>query len=140
MRTLSPYLFAFLILLMFAGCEKEEALMDPDPDPDPTLSQIQTSIFDTNCALSGCHAGATPQMGMNLSAGLAFSNIVNVPSMENGALNRVTPGDADNSYLYQKITGAAGITGSRMPLGRAALSQAQLDLVRDWIEAGAENN
>jgi hypothetical protein len=140
MRTPSAWLFSLFVFVLLAGCEKEEALMDPDPDPDPTLSQIQTSIFDTNCALSGCHAGASPQMGMNLSAGQSFSNIVNVPSMENGALNRVTPGDADNSYLYLKITGAAGITGSRMPLGRAPLSQTQLDLVRDWIEAGAENN
>ncbi|MET0534004.1 MAG: Ig-like domain-containing protein, partial [Steroidobacter sp.] len=55
------------------------------------------------------------------------------------ALLRVKPGDADNSYLVQKIDGRATI-GGRMPLGRNPLPQASIDLVRSWIAAGATMN
>ena len=40
-------------------------------------------------------------------------------------VTRVKPGDPDNSYLYQKITGAAGITGVKMPKG-GSLTSAQI--------------
>lgn len=94
--------------------------------------QIQP-IFSNNCAFSGCHAGASPQQGMNLSAGQAFNNIVNVPSSERPELLRVDPGDPDMSYLFMKITGAPGIVGSRMPLGRPPLSNADIALIEQWI-------
>ncbi len=48
---------------------------------------------------------------------------------------RVTPGDAMSSLLYLKVAGSA--CGSRMPLGGGALAQAQQDLIRDWINGGA---
>jgi hypothetical protein len=62
-----------------------------------------------------------------------------VPSTENPSLNRITPGDAPNSYLYRKITGV-GITGDRMPQGGPVLNDAQIALVRDWIRRGAPND
>ena len=63
-----------------------------------SLSADVQPIFTGNCALSGCHAGATPVQGQNLSSGQAFSNIVNVQSNESSLL-RVAPGDPDASYL-----------------------------------------
>ncbi len=95
-------------------------------------NQIQP-IFSNNCAFSGCHAGAFPQQGMNLSAGQAFNNIVNVPSSERPELLRVDPGNAEMSYLFMKITGAPGIVGSRMPLGRPPLSNTDIALIEQWI-------
>jgi len=132
-----PSLLVLLAFVCVAGCEKEDAIVDPDPDDEVTFSQVQ-AIFNASCAVSGCHAGASPQQGMNLSAGVAYANIVNVASVQNPALSRITPDDPDNSYLFRKISGT-NITGSRMPLG-GTLSAAQIDLVRDWIEAGAPNN
>lgn len=99
-------------------------------------------ILTANCALSGCHAGASPAQGMNLSLGQAFANIVSVPSNESGLL-RVKPSEPDSSYLVHKIQGTQGTvggSGGRMPLGRAALSQAQIDIIRQWIADGAPNN
>ncbi len=99
-------------------------------------------IFSANCALSGCHAGASPQEGMNLSSGQAFSNIVNVPSNQS-SLMRVRPSMPDSSYLVHKIQGtqaSVGGSGSRMPEGRAPLSQADIDKIRQWISDGAQNN
>ena len=74
-----------------------------------------------------------------LTAGVAYMNTVNHPSVEMPQLNRVTPADPANSYLYRKITGS-GITGDRMPQGQSPLTDAQIKLVRDWIRRGAPND
>ncbi len=110
----------------------------PPPPLQPTLDSIQANIFTPSCALSGCHAGATPQMGQNLSAGQAYSNIVNVPSAEEPQYFRVKPGDAANSYLYMKITGDARIQGVQMPKIGGPLSADKIAAIRDWINAGAQ--
>jgi uncharacterized protein (TIGR03118 family) len=108
--------------------------------PTVTLSQLQTAIFTPKC--SGCHTGlGTSLPGVqNLSAGNTFASIVNVPSIEQPALKRIAPGDPDHSYLVQKIEGAAGISGQRMPFGGPFLSQSDIDLVRAWVAQGALNN
>jgi hypothetical protein len=100
-------------------------------------------IFTDNCALSGCHAGTSPQQGQNLSQGLAYQSIVNVPANERAGMMRVQPFVPDSSYLVHKIQGTqAGVGGSggQMPLGGAPLSQSQVDVIRAWIAAGAKNN
>ncbi len=100
-------------------------------------------IFTVNCALSGCHAGTSPQQGQNLSEGLAYQSIVNVPANERAGMMRVSPSQPDSSYLVHKIQGtqaSVGGSGGQMPLGGTPLSQSQIDLIRAWIAAGAKNN
>jgi uncharacterized protein (TIGR03118 family) len=108
-----------------------------------TLTQIQASVFTPIC--SGCHNGSNPPGGalpgaQNLKAGSSFASLVSVASLEQPTLLRVKPGDATNSYLIQKLEGAAGITGSRMPLGGTPLDQATIDQIKSWIASGAPNN
>ncbi|MCK5378504.1 MAG: CHRD domain-containing protein [Acidobacteria bacterium] len=109
-------------------------------NPDATLSRVQAMIFTQSCAFSGCHAGGSPAQGMNLEAGQAFANIVGVASHEQPDLNRIEPGSPETSYLYLKVTGDSSITGSRMPLGGAALGAEEIELLRDWIVRGAPND
>ncbi len=100
-------------------------------------------ILSDNCAVSGCHAGTAPQLGQNLSAGVAYANIVCVPSVELPGMVRVRPFQPDFSYLVRKIQGTqadVGGSGGRMPLGGTPLTQTQIDLIRAWITAGAKNN
>lgn len=104
-----------------------------------TLSEIQANIFNRSCAFSGCHAGASPAAGQNLSEGRSFSNLVNVPSSQNSAFIRVLPGDPDNSLLIRKLEGPVPF-GSRMPLGRQPLDSEAIQSIRDWISAGALDN
>ena len=111
--------------------------------PPVTLSQIQASVFTPIC--SGCHNGSNPPGGalpgsQNLTAGNSFAALVGVASLEQPALRRVKPGDPDNSYLIQKLEGAASISGSRMPLGGPFLDQATIDEIKSWISSGAPNN
>jgi phage tail protein X len=106
-----------------------------------TLSMIQTEVFTPTC--SGCHSGPTSNSlpsGMDLSsAASSFAALVNVPSLQVGALNRVTPGDTVNSYLIQKLEGTAAV-GSRMPRGGPFLDQATMDMIEQWINDDAPNN
>ena len=53
------------------------------------------------------------------------------------ALNRVTPGDPDNSYLIQKLEGTAAV-GGQMPAIGGPLNQAVIDDIRLWITNGAQ--
>ena len=108
----------------------------------PTLLDDIQPIFRSNCALSGCHAGISPQQGMNLSAGISHANTVGVASNQSPLL-RIMAGNPDSSYLVHKIQGTQGTVGGsglQMPRGRSPLSQADIDRIRAWITAGALNN
>jgi len=104
-----------------------------------TFQSLQDTVFTPSCAVSGCHTGAAPQAGMNLSQGQAYAAIVNVPSVEVASLLRVKPGDPDQSYLVRKIEGTATV-GARMPLGGPALPADRIQAIRQWISAGALND
>lgn len=133
-----------LSLLLLTACGDLETPTDPGVggppiDPTATFTRVQNEVFTPTCAQIGCHNTLGQQSQMVLSAGRAYAATVNVPSVEMPSLARVKPGDPANSYLYRKITGA-GITGDRMPQGLPPLSQAHIDLVRDWIRRGAPND
>jgi hypothetical protein len=115
------------------------ASQNPPPPPATAslFQQVQTQVLTPNC--NGCHVGANAPAGLRLDAANSFAMLVNVASTQVPALLRVKPGDPDNSYLVQKIDGRATV-GGRMPLGRAPLPQASIDLVRSWIAAGATMN
>ena len=79
-----------------------------------------------NAACVNCHNGNEPP---DLSAGISYQDLLN-----NGW---VVPDDAESSILYQSLLGTNGV--SLMPPG-APLTTAQINLVRDWINQGAEDN
>lgn len=138
MHALRYGLLAAFFVVVVTGCEHADPL---EPDRiQPTLSSIQTNVFDTNCALSGCHRGSRAPLGLDLSAGNARANLVNVESQERSNLFRVEPGDPDDSYLVRKIEGGPDIVGDRMPRGRPPLSNEAIDAIRTWIENGAPDN
>jgi len=49
-------------------------------------------------------------------------------------------GDADGSYLIQKLTGAKGIVGDPMPLGGDLLAKGELETMRQYIAALGERD
>jgi len=136
---------SLVLLLLLVGCGKLKELPTApggpgEPiDPTATFTRVQNEIFTPTCGALGCHDPLGRQQGLILTAGRAYGNVVNVPSTEVTGVKLVAPSDADNSYLYRKITGA-GITGDRMPQGGPFLSDAQIKLVRDWIRRGAPND
>lgn len=136
--------FLALAAAALVGCGADpKSPTDPggggEPDPTATFARVQAEIFTPSCARSGCHGGSSPAQGMNLSAGSAYAAIVNVTARQS-TKKRIAPGDPAGSYLLDKIRGAAGITGSRMPLGGPDLDDAKITLVEDWIRRGAPND
>jgi hypothetical protein len=111
------------------------AATTPAPAAVSFSKDITTRIF-RNYGCNGCHGGSG---GLTLGA-QAFNNIVNKPSVGRPNFVRIKPGDPTNSYLLMKILADSRITGARMPLGGAAVKAADVELLRQWIAAGAPNN
>ena len=114
----------------------------PTPTPTPgaltaTLSSIQSVVFNDSCI--GHHGDHATDADLDLRDGQSFSNLVNRQSIQ-VALDLVEPNDAENSYLIHKLDGRAGIVGDRMPVGGPFLSAADIDVIKQWINAGAANN
>lgn len=105
-----------------------------------TLTELQTDIFTPTCDKFGCHNADSARAGLVLAAGMSFAELVNEPSSQQPAFDRVEPGDPENSYLVKKLRGDADITADRMPEGGPFLTDAQIARVISWIEHGAEDN
>ena len=108
-----------VFLLASVACAGDGTGLDADDGGDEvTLSGDVQPIFTGNCALTGCHAGSSPEEGMSLGEGQTFSNVVNVAARQLLTMNRVTPNKPDLSYLVHKIQGThedVGGSGSQMP-------------------------
>ena len=107
----------------------------------PTLDQIQTVVFSPTCATSTCHDSVTVAGGLNLSdADTSHTALVGpggtgVPSPVTGLL-RVNPGDANTSYLIEKLEQVTPTAGVRMPFGLPPLAPAVITEIRQWITDG----
>jgi hypothetical protein len=115
--------------------ENGRPIGETPPPGDDDFTTIQQTIFTPIC--TACHAGAQAPQGLRLEDGVSYTMLVDVPSAQVPDLRRVLPGDPGNSYLVQKLEGTAAV-GGRMPLDLPPLDQQQLDLIRQWIAAGAE--
>src|SRR5690606_31833439 len=94
---------------------------------------IEIPIFETYCT-AGCHSGEFPYAEQNLSEGVSYNFIVNVPATT-WDLDRVEPGDPANSHLYQRITTPPGGL-DKMPLSSAVLTAAEIETIEQWILQG----
>ena len=135
--------------LAWSACdEKLSSVAGPTPSLEPTFASIQHDIFESTdsagrVACTNCHTavGRNPAGGLNLTHDVAYSQIVNVVSPRKAGAMRIAPGDPSNSYLIQKIEGASGIVGVRMPQnGPPYLTDGQISIIRRWVEIGAPNN
>jgi hypothetical protein len=129
-------------MALFGGCAKDEGpLYIPKPvDPGAPMDTVFFStevmpIFQAHCWV--CH----PPMGggMDLTEGMAYSNLVDVTSSGYGPSVRVLPGDPEASVLWHKINFSSEY-GLGMPPSGAPLSSAQIETIRLWIEQGSMDN
>ncbi|MGA3170425.1 MAG: c-type cytochrome domain-containing protein [Chthoniobacteraceae bacterium] len=92
---------------------------------DVTYEQNMRPLFQDSCL--NCHNPDKAKAGLDLST---YDNTMD--GSDNGKV--VEPGDPDKSVLYQVLTHAAE---PYMPKGGDKLTDSQLDLVRQWIQANA---
>lgn len=94
----------------------------------PNFSEIQANVFTTDCATSGCHAGANPAANLNLDSTNSYAMLVGVASDQDPLIQRVNPMNPGTSYLIQKLEGTAASGGQMPPSG--ALPQSEIDTIR----------
>jgi hypothetical protein len=111
---------------------------------DGTFDRIQRQIFDQTCSVSACHDSQSQTGNLILEAGSSYPSLVDHAPDNPGAIAadwlRVdgTNADADNSYLFHKLTGDLdGTQGARMPLIGGKLDDHLIEIIRLWIEDGA---
>jgi len=128
---------------------------------NPTFTSVYSTIIGVRCV--GCHrpggGGVTVGMLDMSSPTAAFNNLVGINAQGTGAGTsgvtcaslmpaavRVSAGHSGDSLLYDKVNSKRTATnprcGSPMPLPATAapLTQAEVDLIAAWIDAGALNN
>jgi len=114
-----------------------QPLVSPPGALVPTLASIQDNVFSPRCAIPECHGGGNVQYGLRLDPEFSAGNLINVPSPRDPNLIRVVPYDPDASFLIQKLQGADGLLGGRMPDGGPYLTTATINVIRQWIQDGA---
>lgn len=97
---------------------------------------IQNEIFNTTC--TQCHGGSGhAAANLNLLEGKSFANLVGVTSIKHPEMNRVEPGESSASILFMAL--ATDMSASwNYDHSVEVVHQEKLDLIRNWIEGGAE--
>ncbi len=136
---------ALVSALTFTACGNDNGDSGDDDGGDGcTVTASFTSIHDDllstpTCATSSCHAAPTNAGGLDFGAGAAnvHGQLVGAPSVYTQATRptRIEAGTSTASWFYVKISEPLP-PGGRMPSG-GALSQCDIDNIRDWIDAGA---
>jgi len=143
-----------------AGCPTSTRSVEVTCDTlNPTFTNVYANVIGARC--TGCHrpGGSGVNAGqLDMSTQVAaYANLVGVLSAGTGAgasgitcasiaMPRVKPSDSAGSLLYNKVAtklaGTMAACGSPMPLPGAAtpLTQAQVNLIAAWIDAGALND
>jgi hypothetical protein len=142
MNRVTSFVLLALSAVAVPGCDVEE------PPPGPTFARVNEEILKPNCTFA-CHSGGDNAAGgLDLSVD-PYSVLVGAAptalACEGVAMKRVAPGDPMTSLVYVKVLAkqenVEPICGDVMPPApEPALTQAQLDLVRAWIAAGAPND
>jgi hypothetical protein len=138
-------LSALALLATLVGCAGNGEGLDENGRPltpgsastvlTADFNSIQDHVFTPICSV--CHSGPSAPRGLRLDAGNSYALLVGVNSNQVPGLQRVQAGNADASYLLQKIVGSAAV-GQRMPLGGPYLPPATIDVIRQWITNGAQ--
>ncbi len=122
-----------VLALMIAGCGDKD---DTGAAAELTFSEVDTLLVQS-CGFSSCHGSGTG--GLTLDGEGDYDALVGVESAASAGSILVVAGDADGSYLIEKMEGAEAITGDPMPPS-GLLDQATIDQIRDWIDRGAPSD
>jgi len=87
----------------------------------PDFQKDIEPIFQKNCA--ACHGAQVHLGALRLDS-------------QDAATKVIQPGKPDESALYQRVAGLGG--KARMPMGKAPLAAADLELIKNWIASTKE--
>ena len=140
----------FIVALIFVGCKKE--VLDNTENPfgggsdDVVVDSVDArrivglhrNIFVSRCANPNCHDGSFEPDFRTIES--TYQTLVYQGTIKNDTNNsfdfRVLPGDADASWLVERLITDDDILG-KMPLYAVPLSYNEIENVKAWINAGA---
>lgn len=138
MRIVGPVLL-LVFIVGASGCKHDPLtpvidnnLPDTTQGCDPTTVYFVNDvlpIFNSNCAISGCHNAATAQDGVVLDS---YTNIMTT--------GEIAPGNPGDSEVYENITEDDPDKRMPPPSSGITLTQDQINTIYNWIAQGAENN
>ncbi|MCC6549458.1 MAG: beta-propeller fold lactonase family protein [Ignavibacteriaceae bacterium] len=152
---------ALLLPIFLTGCSEDPApLADPiDANHNGFETRAVAEVFVLNCALSGCHAGASPKGGISFetydkmiagsdgrhtsddtSGGHGHGKLSGIYTGGVYGGEAVVPYNPEESLVYRLITGNVEDSTLRMPYNKSALSESQILSIRNWILNGAKNH
>jgi len=126
-RLVPPALIPLLLVAFVGTAHAESVSFEKDVVP----------ILNNYCVM--CHLPGGAQGGLSLYPD-AWSELVGIPSKQS-PLVQVEPGSPDKSYFYIKLIDSgesAGGSGQLMPIQQAPLVPEQIEIIRLWIEQGAQ--
>ena len=95
------------------------------PASEVSYARDVRPILESRCA--SCHMGELVSEGLDMNT---YDSLMK--GSENGPV--IVPGNARDSLLVEKIT------EGKMPKRGPKLTPAQIQIITDWIDAGAPNN
>lgn len=131
------FFFVIVIVLFISSCISNVEDLSGGSVIDPSevsYSQDIQPIFSSSCAGSGCHIPNSTN-GVNLSS---YEDVMNSIGLSYNT-HIVDPGNADGSPIVDKITSDPEF-GARMPLTGGYLTNEEIELIKAWIEGGANEN
>ncbi|MBK7085649.1 MAG: hypothetical protein IPH53_13695 [Flavobacteriales bacterium] len=149
--------YGLLSVLFFSACKKEENPFDTiEHTEETTVSQqlpltnfagLHQRIFRPTCAVSGCHDGTFEPEFRTIAS--AYNSLVYHPVIANDPQEsftyRVLPGNAQASFLHERLTVFVANTSGVMPLDVTtdsdwpANDDAYISAITAWINNGAKD-
>jgi uncharacterized membrane protein len=111
--------FAFVCVWGMQSCQHEQM---GDPNAAICFERDILPIFNSKCAMSGCHDAGTSAEGYTLDN---YKNIVS---------DGIVAGKPNKSEVYESIA-----DGEMPPKNSTQLSESEKQLIYDWIAEGAKN-
>lgn len=107
-------------VLLLLGCSRAVPVTSPATE-EVSFRAFIAPVLTSKCV--PCHSGENPPEGVLLDS---YEEVV----------KHVVPGNAEESELYEEISGPA----PKMPKGQPPLPERTVQLIRDWINQGAKDN
>ena len=121
-----------IIAFILAGCEKDDSVIPIGDDDDPIsfMDDVLPILSQHGCV--SCHGPSLSENGLRVDA-------VSELLMGGNSGAAIVPGNSGASLLIQKMS-ANPPFGERMPLDRSPVPDAQQNIIRQWIDQGAQGN
>ena len=156
MRLFISFAFTLIVSLLFLiSCS--ESVNNPPPLVDEQNNGFETKevaeIFTENCLDAGCHGNNQTQHHLKLNS---YSEMIkgsigrsidghepkSIPKVMHGGVyggSPIVPFNAEQSLMYNLITGNVDSLEFRMPYLRNSLSASQINVIKEWIDNGAKD-